>query len=66
MKRLTAFLAALLLAGQAAAATAFFTGNMRQVTTVTYQIAWSCQYNYNGQLFWRVFKSHCPPSVEVE
>jgi len=48
------------------AATAFWTGRQEQVQTVTYQMAWNCEYNYAGQTFWRVFKNSCPSSVEVE
>lgn len=61
-----AAVAALLAAsGQAYAALAFWTGKQEQVQTVTYQMAWRCEYNYNGQLFWKVFKTSCPSSVEV-
>jgi hypothetical protein len=49
----------------AQAATAFWTGNMEYVTTVTYQMGYNCQYNYAGNLFWRVFSSYCPGTVEV-
>lgn len=52
--------------GYALAAQAFWTGQQRQVQTVTYQIAWECEYNYNGQKFWRIFKFSCPSSVEVQ
>lgn len=48
------------------AVTAFFTGQMHQVQTVTYQMAWSCQYNYAGQTFWKTFIGNCPTSVEVQ
>lgn len=47
-------------------ATAFFTGRQEMVQTVTFQMAWKCEYNYAGQTFWRVFKTSCPSSVEVE
>lgn len=55
-----------LAAAQAFAATAFFTGRQEMVTTVTYQQAWRCQYNYNGQLFWRIFQGSCPANIEVQ
>lgn len=48
------------------AATAFWTGKMVPVTTVTYQSAWNCEYNYAGQTFWRAFQGSCPSSVEVQ
>lgn len=48
------------------AASAFFTGRQEQVQTVTYQFAWNCEYNFNGQTLWKVFKTSCPSSVEVE
>jgi hypothetical protein len=51
---------------QATAASAFFTGRQEQVQTVTYRWVWRCQYNYNGQLFWRLFETSCPYSVQVQ
>lgn len=54
------------IAASAFAATAFFTGRMEQVQTVTYQMAWRCEYNYNGKIFWKLLKNTCPSSVEVE
>ncbi|WP_426110994.1 hypothetical protein [Massilia sp. PWRC2] len=50
----------------ALAATANWTGRQEMVQTVTYQSAWNCQYMYGGQTFWRVFKTSCPSSVEVQ
>jgi hypothetical protein len=55
----------LLFCTAAYAATAHWTGRTEQVETVTYQMAWNCEYNYAGQTFWRVFKNHCPSTVEV-
>lgn len=66
MKKIVVSLGALMVAAHAFAATAFFTGKQEMVQTVTYQSAWKCEYNYNGQKFWRVFKTSCPSSVEVE
>lgn len=60
------FVSALLVSTSAYAASAYWTGKQKQVTTVTYQIAWNCEYNYLGQKFWRIFKDSCPSSVEVE
>lgn len=54
------------LAAPAFAATAVWTGKQEQVITVTYQIAWNCEYNYAGQTFWRVFQGSCPSSIEVQ
>lgn len=59
-------LVAILTFGQAFAATAYFTGNMNMVTTVTYQMGYNCEYNYAGKTFWMVFPSFCPASVEVQ
>ena len=59
-------IAVALAATAAQAATAFFTGRQEMVTTVTYQQAWNCQYNYAGQIFWRVYQNSCPSSVEVQ
>lgn len=66
MKKLFVGLTFIATVTPAFAATAFFTGRQEQVQTVTYQYAWKCEYNYNGQKFWRVFKGSCPSSVEVE
>jgi len=67
MKRFViAVLLGLLSATSVSAATAFWTGRQEQVQTVTYQWAWNCEYNYAGQLFWRVFRMSCPSSVEVQ
>jgi hypothetical protein len=66
MRRALTMLCFILVAAPALAATAFWTGKQRPVRTVTYQIAWNCQYHYKGQLFWRIFKNSCPASVPVE
>jgi hypothetical protein len=66
MKKITTLLLLVVICSQAFAVTAFFTGRMEQVTTVTYQVAWKCEYDYAGNKFWRVFKNSCPSSVEVE
>ncbi len=48
------------------AVTAYWTGNMKYVTTVTYQQAVSCEYNYAGQTFWKTFVGGtCPAQVNV-
>lgn len=64
-------LGAALISGVAAAmtaqaATAYWTGRQEQVTTVTYKIAWNCEYDYLGQKIWRVFLNSCPSSIEVQ
>ena len=56
----------LMLGVGAFAASAFFTGRQEMVQTVTYKMVWRCQYNYNGQLFWRLFEGTCPSSVDVQ
>lgn len=48
------------------AATAYWTGQQEQVQTVTGQYVWNCEYNYNGQTFWKLFQTSCPSSVEIE
>ena len=48
------------------AATAFFTGKQEMVTTVTYQSAWRCEYNYLGHMMYFIFKGTCPSTVEVQ
>lgn len=47
-------------------ATAFWTGQMEIIQTVTYQVGYRCEYSYAGQNFWLVFTSICPPSTEVQ
>lgn len=51
---------------QPLAATAYWTGQQKQVQTVTYQTGWSCEYNYAGRTFWRTFVGTCPSSVQVQ
>lgn len=65
MKTIAA-LALVLACASAFAATAYWTGSMTQVTTVTFQIAWRCEYQYLGQKFYRIFRDSCPSTVEVE
>jgi hypothetical protein len=55
----------LLVASSAYAATAFFTGKQEQVQTVTGQMAWRCEYNYNGRMIYEIFQTSCPSSIEV-
>ncbi len=68
MKRIcrAVFALGLLVAAPAYAATAYWTGKQEQVQTVTYQMAWRCEYNFNGQLLYFVFQTSCPSSVEVQ
>lgn len=48
------------------AATAFWTGQEQQITTITHQQGWNCQYTYAGQTFWRVYVGTCPASIAVQ
>ena len=49
------------------AAIAYWTGNVKYVTTVTYQQGVSCEYNYAGNTFWRTFVGmSCPSQVSVQ
>ena len=49
------------------AATAYFTGNQRYVTTVTGRSGVACEYSVYGNTFWRTFAAFlCPLSIEVE
>jgi hypothetical protein len=61
-----AALLALLACAHAHAGTAVWTGRQEQVQTVTHQWAWRCEYNYNGQKFWRLFRDSCPSSIQVQ
>ena len=65
-RRASALIAALLVALPAFAGSAFFTGRQEMVQTVTYRMAWNCQYNYNGRTFWMLFEGSCPSSVNVQ
>lgn len=59
-------IAAIAASASAFAATAIWTGEMKQVQTVTYKMAWSCKYMYAGNYFWMVFEGSCPSSVEIQ
>jgi hypothetical protein len=61
-----AFFMAALSCGYALAASAFFTGRQEMVTTVTYQQAWRCEYDYLGKKYYFLFKGSCPSSVEIQ
>ena len=66
MKQVISLLILALLAGRALAATAYFTGKQEMVQSVTGRVAWNCEYNYAGNMFWRAFAGMCPNSAEVE
>ena len=66
MRKSLLIIIAALATNSAFAATAYWTGRQEQVQTVTYQMAWKCEYNYAGQTFWRVFQTSCPSSIEVQ
>jgi hypothetical protein len=65
MKLLLGVLCLTLSALPAFAGTAFFTGRMHQVQTAKNEIAWDCQYNYQGKTFWRKHKGSCPSQVHA-
>lgn len=48
------------------AAIASWTGQEQQITTITHQQGWNCQYTYAGQTFWRVYVGTCPASIAVQ
>jgi len=53
--------------GIAYAATAYWTGKMERVTTVTYQQGVKCEYRYLSQTFWQTFTGGvCPQSIEIQ
>ena len=64
--KMVAVLIGAALAAPAYAATAYWTGQQEQVQTVTGKYVWRCYYNYNGQVFSRLFEMSCPSSVEIE
>ena len=55
----------LLVSLPALAVQAQWTGVQRQVQTVTYQWVWECEYNLDGRKFTRLFRSNCPPYIDV-
>ena len=66
MKKTGFVLVAVFFAANAYAATAYFTGQMEMVQSVTGRMVWNCQYQYAGQYFWRAFSGTCPSSVQVQ
>jgi len=66
VRMLFAVLIGVAMAAPAYAAQAIWTGQQEQVQTVTGKFVWRCYYNYNGQVFSRLFEMSCPPSVEIE
>lgn len=67
MRKTLAVALLILIPGSALAAQAIWTGKQKFVTTVTYKEAVSCEYDYLGTTFWRVFLTmRCPMTVEVE
>jgi len=65
MKPLLGILCLSLTALPAFAGTAFFTGRMHQVQTANHEVAWECQYNYQGKMFWRTYKGTCPAQAKA-
>jgi hypothetical protein len=57
---------ALCVSVSANAATATFTGRAKQVQTVTYQMAWQCEYQYGGKYFYVLESEYCTSTVEVQ
>ena len=66
MKRMIIALLILLSASSAFALTATWTGRQSQVQTVTYKYVWSCEYQFSGQRFWRLFEGSCPSYINIE
>ena len=66
MKKLITLIALLIVASSAFAGTAYWTGEVQYITTISYQQGVRCGYNYNGQHFYMVFNSTiCPSSINV-
>ena len=66
MKKLIALVLLAVAAMSAHAATAYWTGEVQYITTVTYQSGVRCGYNYAGNRFYMVFVGGtCPSSVNV-
>ena len=64
-KIIIALIIGLTLSGTANAATAFWTGQMNYVQSVTGMYVMNCQYMYAGNIFWRAFSGSCPSSIQV-
>jgi len=64
-KFIIALIIGLTISGTANAATAYWTGQMKMVQSVTGNTVWNCQYQYAGNYFWRAFGGTCPMSVDV-
>ncbi len=65
MKKIFA-LALFVTSTHALAATAFWNGHVRYITTITYQQGVECGYNYGGRNFLMVFTGgSCPNHIEV-
>jgi hypothetical protein len=65
MKKILIALAFCVAGTQAIAATAYWTGEQQMVQTVTFQTAWRCTYNYNGQYIYQLHQGSCPQSIQV-
>lgn len=67
MKKMIVLSIVLAASVQALAATAYFTGNQRHVTSVTGILLLQCEYAYGDTKFWVTTKATmCPVSVEIE
>ena len=45
---------------------ATWTGKQQIAQSVTGASGFSCEYNYAGRTFWRMFTSSCPSSIQVQ
>lgn len=67
MKKIIVFLFILTTISYAYAATAYWTGRMEYIQTVTYKQGVKCEYRYMSQTFWQTFtSSYCPQSIEIQ
>ena len=64
-KIILALIIGVTISSSAYAATAFWTGQVEYVQSVTGQPVANCKYQYAGNYFWRAFQGFCPSSVEV-
>ena len=59
--------ALLVASAQALAMPAFWTGQMRFITTATYKSGVRCEYSMGGEKWWQTFVlTSCPVQIEVE
>lgn len=47
-------------------AKAYWSGESAMVQDSNYQMVWKCGYNYSGQKIYKLFRTSCPSSIDVQ